>query len=498
MKRSPPPPARLRWLIGAYLFVVAAYFSPGATWNPVSRFCLTRAIVETGSFEITPLAASTGDRSRVGERYYSDKAPIPSLLAVPAYSAYYAIARARGRLPGFEAEGTEERPAQRVRVSPAFRAGLWVSSVATSATAFALLGIAIFEVLRRRVGVAAAVIGALATLLGTPLLPYATSFFGHTIAAALLFGGFALTDSARALAPSAAGRRRVLAGLLLGLACGTEYVASVPALIVAGHAVYVASRDARRRVLVELLAGAAGPLVVIGIYHGICFGRPWRTGYQFIPRPTFARGHAQGLLGVTYPRLDALLGILVGRARGLFYVTPLALVLVVALIAGHRRTRDPALVLALLVLSSLVVINASYYMWDGGWATGPRHVVPALGFLALGAGLSFAWGGGWRIVMVVSASLSALVMLLTTAVSLESPPSSDAIFSYLLPALKEGKIARVSGASNFGIELGLSRRASVLPILGFVAVGAWWLTELVRASDGPEDGKQGEAGEHPA
>src|SRR5205814_4512392 len=134
-------------------------------WSPVSRFCLTRAIVERGSLEITPFAASTGDRAEVSGRFFTDKAPVPSLLAVPAYSVFYAVARARHHTPAFRAEGTADSPAQKVVPSPAFRNGLYVCSVATAGLAFAGLAWALFDVLVRRVSREAAALGTLFALL---------------------------------------------------------------------------------------------------------------------------------------------------------------------------------------------------------------------------------------------------------------------------------------------------------------------------------------------
>jgi hypothetical protein len=47
------------------------------------------------------------------------------------------------------------------------------------------------------------------------------------------------------------------------------------------------------------------------------------------------------------------------------------------------RHRDLAVIA--IVLSILPFLyNAAYYYWDGGHSTGPRHAVPALGFLGLG------------------------------------------------------------------------------------------------------------------
>jgi hypothetical protein len=463
---------RLRWLLGAYLFALFAYFGPGATWSPVSRFCLTRAIVEKGTLEITPFAPSTGDRAQVGERYYSDKAPLPSLLAVPAYAAFHQIARLRNRLPAFKVEeGTKERPAARVAVSPAFSAGLWVSSASTAGLSGTALGLMMLEVLRRRFALRTALAATLATVLGTPLLPYATSFFGHTIAAAMLFGAFALLD-----APARRGRR-IAAGALLGAAAGTEYVSAVPGLLILAYFVWRSPREERVALGAWVAAGAALPLLVVGAYHQACFGAPWRTAYSFVVRPSFAEGHARGLLGVTFPRADSLFGTLFGRSRGVFYVAPIAALAVIALASDWWKRRQPDRVLAFACVAVCLWINASYYMWNGGWATGPRHAVPGFGFLALGVALAFEWHGWARTLAFGAASLSVMIMVLTTAVGLEAPPDRDAIFGYLLPALQEGRIARLPGASNLGIALGLSKRMSAVPLLIFCALGAFWLLE---------------------
>ena len=136
------------------------------------------------------------------------------------------------------------------------------------------------------------------------------------------------------------------------------------------------------------------------------------------------------------------------------------------------------MVLAALVLLALVCINASYYQWDGGWATGPRHVVPALGFVGLTLGFAFE-SPNTRGFAAAAAGLSIMIMVLTTAIGLEAPADGDALFDYLVPAVREGLVARVSGASNLGLLLGLGRKASLVPILLWISIGAaglFWLS----------------------
>src|SRR5215510_4485921 len=91
------PLHRLRLGYAAWLFGVFCYFLPAATWNPVSRFDLTRSIVERRTLDIDAYVDNTGDRAHRGDHWYTDKAPLASLLALPAYQAYHWMESSRGR-----------------------------------------------------------------------------------------------------------------------------------------------------------------------------------------------------------------------------------------------------------------------------------------------------------------------------------------------------------------------------------------------------------------
>src|SRR5688500_9076120 len=123
------------WFRAAYalwLFGIVAYFIPPATWSPASRFALTSAIVEHGELNIDRHADSTGDRALVDGRWYSDKAPVVSLLAVPPYAVYHLVDRARGTEPRFSALATADTPAVRIAVNRSWQRGLYVCSLFTA------------------------------------------------------------------------------------------------------------------------------------------------------------------------------------------------------------------------------------------------------------------------------------------------------------------------------------------------------------------------------
>lgn len=483
--------AQLRFFFALFLLQTGAYFVPPATWNPVSRFGLTRAIVEAGSFELGPLADATGDRAHVGERWYSEKSPIPSFLAVPAYAVTRAVHLALGREPPtFVATSRDGIPAVRVEVNRSFAQLLYACAVAAGAVPYAVLGWLLLGFLLRRFAPVVAVAGAGLMMLGSLLLPYATSFYGHVLAACALFGAAVMLDERAGRASGVAGSGRdigsvasrtgvvsagrqrttlVLAGALLGLATVTEYLSSVPGLALAGWAVFRAGPHGRVTRLGLLALGALAPALAIAGYNTACFGAPWRSGYSFVTLPVFVAGHARGLMGVSWPDPEALWLSLFGSSRGLFVLTPLALVGAAGLVAWLRERRDDHATRALAAgLLALLVVNSGYYMWWGGAATGPRHLVPALPVLAVGVAwaLTRPW---WRAAAVVAGIASCLVMLAFAGVGVEAPERDHVLSDYLFARLAQGKVAGLQGASNLGVLLGLPVAASLAPLL------AWWL-----------------------
>lgn len=472
---SQNPPARDRRLglttvYAIWLFGIVSYFVPAATWSPVSRFNVARALVETHTLAIDPFATSTGDRAHVGAHWYSDKAPIVGLMAAIPYAGYYLFDRARGGEPRYTAVGSEDFPARRVYVNTSFQRGLYVASAATAGAAGVAFGVLLFLLLRRRTTPRTALLASAATVLSTPIFPYATSLYGHVIAGAFFLAAVVIADTVTAAPPSAWPPRRLrLAGAALALAAGSEYIVAVPSAIV-GLWLLLRARGSRWSTAGQLALGAAGPVLLVCVYHTICFGAPWRTPYSFIDRPQFAAGHASGFFGIHLPAKEAMWGLLVGPRRGLLYVAPVAAVGLIGAVATAYERRDSVARVLLLAAAALLLINAGYYMWWGGAAAGPRHLVPALAFVAFGVG----WACSRKRFCTLTALLAAVSlanMLALTAVGLEAPEAGNILTDYAYPQLIRGKVAHMNGASNLGIEIGLAPAASLGPLLAWMVVG---------------------------
>jgi hypothetical protein len=240
------------------------------------------------------------------------------------------------------------------------------------------------------------------------VLPFSTSLWGHTTAAA--FTVMALAMFVRPGRGAAA-----WSGLCIGLAVLTDYAAAPVALTLVAAAL---AGSARRERVTGLLLGGAGPLVVFALYHWLLFGSPLRLASAYSPASMLDEGRVQGLFGAVSPA--ALWGLTVSVSRGLFFYMP---VLALSLL-GMRRMGDDAhrsfWWLAVASMALILVINASFNAWHGGVTAGPRYQIVALPFYVLLLALlpSAAWA---RRALYGLAALSFANMLVLAAVSPMSP-----------------------------------------------------------------------------
>jgi hypothetical protein len=500
-----PEAALFTLVLGAY-----AYFYQAGGWNQNSRFDLTRAIVEQRTSIIDHYAHNTGDlscrgplgrcqqaRTEAGEHYYSDKAPGLSWLAVPAYAVAYATF------------GTE-RPSLRYLSMSAW----WVTIIAVgvpSAIAVVMLYLTL-EAFTRSESVRITV--TLAYGLATLAFPYSTLFYGHQVAAALLLMGFARLVLAKRCAPKPPTARLLVGvGLMLGYAVVVDYISAMAVVPLIGYAATFI-RPWRR--LGWLVAGEAVTVIALGAYHWLVFGGPLTLPYEF---STQMARHI-GFMGLGRPSPYVLREILIGSYRGLFYWAPwLLLAIPGAILLLARRGRRTEVFVCIAIAVLFVWLNSSLVDWQGGWALGPRYLIPAIPFLsvlAVGvvprsrprgrASRAAAIGSvGVALVLVV---VSGVLMLVGTAVKPEIPMDIQRPFGeYLLPFFLRAELSintqsvedlwpQVGGkrqAWNASQLAGLDGLASLAALGLYVAAIGSWLAWTVywRANTGTDKGRRG-------
>lgn len=465
------------WLIGllllaAFLWVLPRWADP----NQNSRLDMVVAVVDDGTFRIDRYVANTVDYARIGDEYYSDKAPGAAFLGIPIYAA------AR---PVFESD-VVERLSERLNSSGSFAATLRAdgSGIFTDKVRFALVQVllaalvgavptALAGVLLWRLALRvsgnefASVTAALAYGLASPVFAYGNSFYGHQLTAFLLVAAFALILLAKGTPGPA---RLVLTGVLLAYAVVSEYPALLPAGILY---LYTGRLLLRAKTLPRLLwTTVAGLVVAAGwmTYNTAIFGGPLSLGYA--NSELWTEQHSTGFMSLSLPTWDAAWGITFGPFRGLFVLAPwllLALPGFVIWFRGRRLRTEWWVVLGCTL--SMFLFNASSQMWWGGFAVGPRYLLPALPFLALASSTALAallarrWGRVAALLLIlVSAGASWAMALAGQAY----PPDTirDPWQSYVLPAWRSADIAR-----NLGTLLGLRGLPSILPLLLLLVVG---------------------------
>jgi hypothetical protein len=326
-------------------------FTPlfGVNAQDTSRLCLSQALVHgrvssDGCFGLD-VAVYHGHE-------YSDKAPGLSLVEVPVELAV--------RLPS--AHALHGHPWR-----------LWllrVLSVGLTFLACAFLIGRVSEGLAPGYGSISLVTFALGTLVA----PYAQINFDQIPAGLLGLGAFLLAWR----------RRPGRAGLLAGAAVAFEYQAG---LIVAVLAVYVALTGGWPRGLGRYVAGLLPGALLLGAYDWAAFGAPWRLSYRYVSN-LYQTEQSSGFFGIGIPRGYGSYQVFAGDG-GLLVVSPVVVAAAWGLVLLSKRYRPEAVVCGT-VTALFVFANCGYFLPYGG-SPGPRFLVPALPFLALGLGPAFAW-----------------------------------------------------------------------------------------------------------
>jgi hypothetical protein len=503
---------RVATVVGVTLFASYAYFYGAGGWNQNSRFALIRAILERQTVRIDAYQLHTGDRALWQGHYYTDKAPGASLLALAPVQAARLLSRAVG-------------------VDPASFPGIawtsYVAGVVTSGVFTAIAALCVFWLsLRWGATTGAALFAATAYGVASPAWAYATLFMGHGQTAGCLMialvAANALHDSScldgigcadgQGCRSGARNTGRRTLGWIIGLAGGwavvTEFQAAIPAVFIgllavarlkgSRHQKATLSRSAKASAepalwpaLIRIALGvtiAATPLL---IYNALAFGSPVHIGYA--SEEGFKELHT-GFFGITHPSLATIRELLFGAYRGLLPLSPLMAATPLGLtLLGRRGQAGPAVVAGGIGLYYLL-LNASYFYWEGGWAFGPRQMTTALPFLALG--LAPLWDLG-RVAargLLLAGWLWGVALTLIAVSTTPQPPATfkAPVRELLWPAFRDGDLSlnpqtfvhnsvdveHLRGGGNPHAAWNLGEVAGLHGLASLVPLALVWLTAV--------------------
>ena len=463
-------PKRLRRLTLLLFALFAAAYALFAqdkiSHNTLCRAAMTANMVQYGRVSIDGYEPLTTDIAFRDGHYYCDKAPGMSLLATPIAFAFTRLAPV-----------TYQTPFDRVWTVFLYLCGLTTSSLLTACAAVLL-----FRYILDRTGdLSAAFVASLAFGLGTPVWGWATSFFSHAASAALLVFGYIAFDAMirRLTNGSSAVLPAILGGLAFGVSVAVEYTAFPATLIVgAGFLAISPWRNAGDVIKAFAIAAAAATIALIPVlmFHADAFGSPFEAGYGYT---VYYHGHQGGFFGISLPRPDVLMQLLVSSHYGVIWYAP---ILFAMGWATWKLIRDPALrmtgIVTILVAAWYLAMNSGFAYWQGGATTGPRYLTPAVGFAAVALGLGWPLFSLWaRRVTLVLLGVSILINFACTAVRM----TAGSIFTEIPRGLLAADLRGTLTYQAF-------KHASVVHFIAPLAVGAvmaWLIVREARRLSAP-------------
>ncbi|MBC7634384.1 MAG: hypothetical protein H7251_02155 [Acetobacteraceae bacterium] len=423
------------------VFAVLAFIGPATDQlvnpNMSSRLALALEMVEDHAVTIDRFAPYTIDKASYQGHFYSDKAPGMAFLVAPLL----ALLRAPLVALGIDTTSSLSGPDINHVQAPGFyifamRIGiLFVSTLATAGAAAML-----FQLCRDlRASRNGALFASFAWAFATPMLGWATSFFGHATAASLLVTGLALVVRANLaeVLPGRDFRRGLLAGFALGLVFVVEFTTGPALVCIAVLGLFYAR--GRPLLLAGAMVGGLAPLILLLVYNQNAFGAPLHLGYANVV--DFA-GMQTGWFGVSRPDPHIAWEVLFGASRGLVWISPFLLLAPLAYVMAWREMPRGVVLVLLAVPVLFLLINAGYAYWDGGWSTGPRHLTPGLAFACVPFAALWDRGGrGLRLLAAGAVGASAVLSLSCAMVDMTSRPLPDGVntvFDSILPRLAAG------------------------------------------------------------
>lgn len=350
-----------------------------------------------------------GEIGRDG-RPYAPYGPLAAVLALP----HHLLARAIARLAGVERSALPGGLAWIFLVG-----GLTMTAMATAAA----LAVAGFHRAVLGFGTPERIALILSMLLGgaTVLWPYGTSFYSEAWQAAAFAWAAAFLLEARRTSrleetPSQSRQARllvVLAALLLAVAGLTKVTSLIfaPGFVVAALLDRSLSPRTRVEAAVALALGIALAAAIDVSWNTYRFGRPFDFGYGWgdmipqLPPRQFLAGDVPRGLAV----------LLLSPGKSIVLWAPI--LLLASARAKQFRHREPgaALGLAFSAIAGLIFF-AAYLFPEGGYAHGPRNLVPLIPLLLLPAGGPDS--GRWPAAPVAACAAAGILMaVLATSVS---------------------------------------------------------------------------------
>lgn len=396
------------------VFLTYAVFVNFFGWNESSGLNLTRSIADEGRLEIDsycnlPGADArrfyefTGDRAYFNEHFYSTRAPLGPIIAIPAYVTYRTFYQLRyGDNIASKGFSEEHLPS------------VYMSIVAsTSCLLGALLALLIFDFSRHYItSIRLRVFATFLFSFGTLVFNFGTVAFPHTPSAFFVFLSFYLlfeinSPNGNAKIKERARLSSFLSAVFFGCAVLHHFLiaAMSPAFLL-----YTLLGRERKTIVLPWLLGGLLSVSLFGFYNYGIFGTPFDWTQNHDDNRIFSRSDTNSdatkpeSLIKTTPRISWTISdrlfqvfkritiqrmvkrstrLLVYPYRGLLFYNPILIFAFIGLFLFYKEDRLLVCFISL-AFGLALFFNALHTDWWGGGSFGPRFLVPTIPLLFIG------------------------------------------------------------------------------------------------------------------
>ncbi len=440
----------LKWFLFISIFflvniILSSYFLD--TWptpNSLSRALPVLTFSEERTIQIDKYADLTLDKSKVGEHFYSDKAPLPTFCMIPIYELMTWCG-----LDQFSNGHSKEYPIY-VGVPigilysgeyrfPQFIPIFIIGSLLFGTLPFVLIIMMSFTGLHKAKPSVSPVLLAMLAWYGSYIFVFSGTFFNHVFAGFLLLLSFILIKD----------NKYFLSGLTLGLGFLTEYTLMLAAPF---WLICIWIKERKINQPLTFAAGVIPSVFLIAIYNWLITGSPWTMLNAYHACSNFQALHHH--YGFSFPSVQSLWGLSFSGWMGLFNYMPVLYCIVFHIILSMIKKRELNLLLETRCLACFGIIffltMSSFFTWWGGWSYGPRYLI-VLAVLLLYEGMLVISGGKINFLLFSATALLGLAgawIAKATVVYMIPFPEGDGFFNPFLHVLLPDLFSGFFNANN--------------------------------------------------
>jgi len=388
-----------KWFYAAFivinLFLAGYYLDVWLTPNAASRAIPVLTLYENKTLVIDKYKDYAGDVSVINNHFYSNKAPLSSFIVYPFYSAYKSLGlpelkdTEQKKYPiyiwAYKApDGIVHTPDGRGFLLPQSATPLMLGDILCGAIPFVItLFLSLFAIKKVPVKLSPVVV-VMMSFYASFLFAYAGTYTGH-----VLSGVFALTAYI-----FLKDKKYILSGIMLGLALATEFPVGVLVPVWA-LLIYLNEKKISKPLLFAL--GLIPGFILVLWYNYHLTGSFTKTPYNYEIHQQ--KENAEDI-GFNMPSFSAFWGLVFSTFRGVLYYTPIfILMLWYVAKSGYQnsiksmKNRSNLFSIGiknylLMTIVAYLILYSAYYQWPGGWAFGPRYLIPMV-MIAMYEGVLF-------------------------------------------------------------------------------------------------------------